>query len=985
MATTISSFTPGSVTSVGAIVSNGEALLVLPASTPITSAGVLDFQWQGLPTQYIGGDGSLQELPVSATDLSLGTRTGTTMPILNTGGTGVILPSATTTLAGLLTATDKVKLDGLENYILPIASPTILGGVKVGSGLTITSDGILSTIAVGGVSSVGLTMPAAFSVSGSPITSTGTFAVTALGTDEQYIRGDGTLGTFPGTVGSVSSVALSAPSAFTVTGSPITSAGTLTFAGAGTTSQYIDGTGSLRAFPTIPGTIVSSIGINIDGDSLSVSPSSITSSGTFDFNWEGSTLQYVRGDGSLATFPSATTVNDGDLTFTGTGIATATGSFSANQLTDSNVVINVPGTNLSGSLVGSTLVINSSTGASASVSLPTGGTVTSVAATIAGDAVDISGSPITGAGTLGFTFAGTSDQYINGQGNLVTFPAIGGSGTVTSVALTVPSAFSVSGSPITTAGTLSITGTGTTSQYIRGDGSLGDFPPTLGSVTSVDADILSGTALSVVGGPITSTGTFSFDWEGLDSQYVTGAGNLVSFPTIPTYTGSTSILLTGSSFQREALTGDVVAGLNSNTTTISNNAVTFAKMQDIPTLSLIGRYSAGTGDPQTILLGDNLILDTTTGILNTVVEGSVTSVGLSAPSAFTVSGSPVTSTGTLSFTGAGTISQYIDGTGSLRTFPTLPTGTVTSVGVSSTDLSVAGSPITSSGVITLDINNNAVTNAKLRDSVGTSVIGRSANTTGDPSDIVAGTNAHVLRRTGDVLGFGTIGDASITDLNLSKITGVGTVGQVPFSDGTNLIMQTPTWTSNNIYLGNGTLTGPRTLAGASNSLTFNGLGSFIVDAASFLYYTPAASVSIDSTGIKLQSSEEVSIQSDEFISLQSSTTTTSKAIINTNELISGDRFYETPNWSGTIALREDIDKGTVSVLALDTVTCYTFPHNLGEEPTEVIITPWTHGAAYYKPYVSAKDPSTFTICFAEGAPTANNLLGFYYVVYRRYY
>ena len=52
------------------------------------------------------------------------------------------------------------------------------------------------------------------------------------------------------------------------------------------------------------------------------------------------------------------------------------------------------------------------------------GTVTSVAASITGNAIGITGSPITTAGTLAFAFAGTSGQYINGAGNLVTFPTI---------------------------------------------------------------------------------------------------------------------------------------------------------------------------------------------------------------------------------------------------------------------------------------------------------------------------------------------------------------------------------------------------------------------------------------------------------------------------------------------------------------------------------------------------------------------------------
>ena len=41
-------------------------------------------------------------------------------------------------------------------------------------------------------------MPAAFSVAGSPITSSGTLAVTGAGTSSQVILGDGTLGSLPG-------------------------------------------------------------------------------------------------------------------------------------------------------------------------------------------------------------------------------------------------------------------------------------------------------------------------------------------------------------------------------------------------------------------------------------------------------------------------------------------------------------------------------------------------------------------------------------------------------------------------------------------------------------------------------------------------------------------------------------------------------------------------------------------------------------------
>jgi hypothetical protein len=54
------------------------------------------------------------------------------------------------------------------------------------------------------------------------------------------------------------------------------------------------------------------------------------------------------------------------------------------------------------------------------------------------------------------------------------------SGTVTSVGLTMPSAFNVAGSPVTSSGTLAVTGAGTTDQYVRGDGTLANFPATGG-------------------------------------------------------------------------------------------------------------------------------------------------------------------------------------------------------------------------------------------------------------------------------------------------------------------------------------------------------------------------------------------------------------------------------------------------------------------------------------------------------------------------
>ena len=63
----------------------------------------------------------------------------------------VNIRKATTELAGVMSAVDKNKLDsiayGANNYTLPIASATALGGIKLGSGLSVTSDGTVSVSA----------------------------------------------------------------------------------------------------------------------------------------------------------------------------------------------------------------------------------------------------------------------------------------------------------------------------------------------------------------------------------------------------------------------------------------------------------------------------------------------------------------------------------------------------------------------------------------------------------------------------------------------------------------------------------------------------------------------------------------------------------------------------------------------------------------------------------------------------------------------
>jgi hypothetical protein len=67
-------------------------------------------------------------------------------------------------------------------------------------------------------------------------------------------------------------------------------------------------------------------------------------------------------------------------------------------------------------------------------------------------------------------------------------------------------------------------------------------------------------------------------------------------------------------------------------------------------------------------------------------------------------------------------------------------------------------------VATAGLGDNQVTDAKLRDSAALSVIGRSANSSGDPADIAAANDGEVLRRSGTVVGFGTVATAGLANL-----------------------------------------------------------------------------------------------------------------------------------------------------------------------------------------------------------------------------
>lgn len=654
--------TPGTVSSVGLSIT-GSAVTI--AGSPVTTTGTLALSWAGTSGQYITGAGGLVTFPTIPTQFN---------PI---AGSGI-------TISG--------------------SYPNItFNSVSGGSGT---------------VTSVAVTMPAAFSVAGSPITSAGTIAITGAGTTGQYIRGDGTLATFPG--GTVTSVALTVPSGLTVTGSPITTAGTLAITT--TLNGVIHGTGS--GFTAGSVNLATEVSGNLAvtrlnsgtgatgttfwrGDGtwaapVTVSPAGVT--GSVQFNNAGAfgADANIFWDNTNKRLGIGTSAPSTALQISGTAPVLTTTFTSTSQFATLGLASPDKGT-ASLTLYGSAntpaniLTLLGSTGGDISIRTIAVSTSAEVIRFTAGNTVQVASLAGTGTRMVVTSAAGVLSAQTIPTG-------------VTSVALAVPAAFSVSGSPITTAGTITISAAGTSSQYIRGDGTLATLPPGTGTVTSVGLSF-TGTAVTVSGSPVTNSGTLALAWAGTSGQYVTGAGGLTNFPSIPAQFSP-------------------IAGAN---------------------VSITGTYPS----------------------LTFAATGSVSSVALTMPSAFTVSGSPITSSGTLAISGAGTTTQYIRGDGSLATFPSF---------VSSITLSgdVAG---TGSSSIATTIQPGAVTYAKIQNVTGQRLLGRYSAATGSTQEISLGSG-----------------------LSLNSGTGV----------------LSSTGVTTNIYTADGTLAGNRIVTMAGNNLSFSG-------------------------------------------------------------------------------------------------------------------------------------------------------------------
>ena len=450
--------------------------------------------------------------------------------------------------------------------------------------------------------------------------------------------------------------------------------------------------------------------------------------------------------------------------------------------------------------------------------------------------------------------SGTSILYGNGSGGFSnvtigsgisfatgTLSATGSGGTVTSVGLSLPSIFTVSGSPVTGTGTLTGTFNTQTANYVFAGPTTGAAAtPTFRALVSADIPSLSYVS-SITSSTLTVAGTSSIPTINLTSGIVTagttGSVTLIPVITVDTY-GRVTAVTTAANPQGTVTS---VAALTLGTTgtdlssTVATGTTTPVITLNVPTASATNRGALSSTDWTTF---------------NNKGSGTVTSVsGTGTVNGITLTGT-VTSSGSLTLGGTlgsiansqlsnstisgvslgGNLFSLTAGTGVSFSAGTTYNGsaaiTITATGSGGTVTSVTGTaPVVSSGGTTPAISMAAAT---------TSVNGYLTSTdwttfNGKQAALVSGTNIKTVNGTtllgsGDVgtitYAYGGTGQTTVTtgDVLYGSATntwsklGIGTTGQI-----LRVVSGAPAWGTD--YVGTVTSVGG---TGTVNGITLTG-------------------------------------------------------------------------------------------------------------------------------------------------------------------
>jgi hypothetical protein len=455
----------------------------------------------------------------------------------DSGGTATILNNDTVDLSGSTYITTLRSGDNVSfSHDATSRSNTTSTGAPA-AGATFTAIDAITTNSTGHITAVNtktVTMPAdqqgvtsvatGNGISGGTITSTGTLTVGA---------GDGlsqsATGLLVDYVGS-DNVILSAADGVST---PITVAATDKIIISDATDSNVKYVNISQLTAAVGGGTVTSVNVVTDGTSLNVASNSITTSGTMTMIWQGTTSQYVNGEGDLVTFPAIPSVGNGTLTVQGTGALGGTGTFTANQSGNTTISVTHDSFSDTATTDTATLSFGGTFDAYTDVTTNSTGHVTGHEVTTftlpANPNVNTTSLPVKNSGgttqftstqTTGVRFAGsgaTSVAFTPGT-QLVTI-----SSTNSNETYTLPVAAGGANSAVlnlTAGGTgsgikssVTINGTSSEVQITESAGNNGSVTIGLPNDVTITSDLTVGDNLTLTGGNLSVTGTGSFSGQ----------------------------------------------------------------------------------------------------------------------------------------------------------------------------------------------------------------------------------------------------------------------------------------------------------------------------------------------------------------------------------------------------------------------------------------------------------------------------------------